>query len=139
MEKTLVLIKPDAFGKNHTGDILKRYEDEGLKIVAAKVMQMDKRIAAIHYAEHVEKPFYPDLVEFMTSAPLMALVLGGENAIERVRKINGATNPAKADEGTIRKLFAESVTKNAVHASDSAESAAREIKIFFSEIEQFGA
>mgnify|MGYP002626961426 FL=1 len=139
MEKTLVLIKPDAFGKNHTGDILKRYEDEGLKIVAAKVMQMDKKIAAIHYAEHVEKPFYPDLVEFMTSAPLMALVLGGENAIERVRKINGATNPAKADEGTIRKLFAESVTKNAVHASDSPESAAREIKIFFSEIEQFGA
>jgi len=139
MEKTLVLIKPDAFGKNHCGDILKRYEDEGLKIVAAKVMQMDKKIAAIHYAEHVEKPFYPDLVEFMTSAPLMALVLGGENAIERVRKINGATNPAKADEGTIRKLFAESVTKNAVHASDSPESAAREIKIFFSEIEQFGA
>ncbi len=139
MEKTLVLIKPDAFGKNHTGDILKRYEDEGLKIVAAKVMQMDKKIAAIHYAEHVEKPFYPDLVEFMTSAPLMALVLGGENAISKVREINGATNPAKADEGTIRKLFAESVTKNAVHASDSPESAAREIKIFFSEIEQFGA
>ena len=139
MEKTLVLIKPDAFGKNHCGDILKRYEDEGLKIVAAKVMQMDKKIAAIHYAEHVEKPFYPELVEFMTSAPLMALVLGGENAIARVREINGATNPAKADEGTIRKLYAESVTKNAVHASDSAESAAREIKIFFSEIEQFGA
>ena len=139
MEKTLVLIKPDAFGKNHTGEILKIYEAEGLKIVAAKVMQMDKKIAAIHYAEHVEKPFYPELVEFMTSAPLMALVLGGENAIERVRKINGATNPAKADEGTIRKLFAESVTKNAVHASDSPESAAREIKIFFSEIEQFGA
>ena len=139
MEKTLVLIKPDAFGKNHTGEILKIYEAAGLKIVAAKVMQMDKKIAAIHYAEHVEKPFYPDLVEFMTSAPLMALVLGGENAIERVRKINGATNPAKAAEGTIRKLYAESVTKNAVHASDSPESAAREIKIFFSEIEQFGA
>ncbi len=139
MEKTLVLIKPDAFGKNHTGDILKRYEDEGLKIVAAKVMQMDKKIAAIHYAEHVEKPFYPDLVEFMTSAPLMALILGGDNAISKVREINGATNPAKAAEGTIRKLFAESVTKNAVHASDSPESAAREIKIFFSEIEQFGA
>jgi nucleoside-diphosphate kinase len=139
MEKTLVLIKPDAFGKNHTGDILKRYEDEGLKIVAAKVMQMDKKIAAIHYAEHVEKSFYPDLVEFMTSAPLMALVIGGDNAISKVREINGATNPAKAAEGTIRKLYAESVTKNAVHASDSPESAAREIKIFFSEIEQFGA
>jgi len=139
MEKTLVLIKPDAFGKNHTGEILKIYEDAGLKIVAAKVMQMDKKIAAIHYAEHVEKPFYLDLVEFMTSAPLMALVLGGENAISKVREINGATNPAKAAEGTIRKLFAESVTKNAVHASDSPENAAREIKIFFSEIEQFGA
>ncbi len=139
MEKTLVLIKPDAFGKNHTGEILKIYEAAGLKIVAAKVMQMDKKIAAIHYAEHVEKPFYPDLVEFMTSAPLMALVLGGENAISKVREINGATNPAKAAEGTIRKLFAESVTKNAVHASDSPENAAREIKIFFSEIEQFGA
>lgn len=139
MEKTLVLIKPDAFGKNHTGEILKIYEAAGLKIVAAKVMQMDKKIAAIHYAEHVEKPFYPELVEFMTSAPLMALVLGGENAISKVREINGATNPAKAAEGTIRKLFAENVTKNAVHASDSAESAAREIKIFFSEIEQFGA
>ena len=139
MEKTLVLIKPDAFGKNHTGEILKIYEAAGLKIVAAKVMQMDKKIAAIHYAEHVEKPFYPELVEFMTSAPLMALVLGGENAISKVREINGATNPAKAAEGTIRKLFAESVTKNAVHASDSPENAAREIKIFFSEIEQFGA
>lgn len=139
MEKTLVLIKPDAFGKGHAGDILKIYEAAGFKIVAAKVMQMDKRIAAIHYAEHVEKPFYPELVEFMTSAPLMALVLGGENVIERVREINGATNPAKAADGTIRKLYAESVTKNAVHASDGAETAAREIKIFFSEIEQFGA
>ncbi len=139
MEKTLVLIKPDAFGKGHAGDILKIYEAAGFKIVAAKVMQMDKKLAAIHYAEHVEKSFYPELVEFMTSAPLMAMVLGGENAIERVREINGATNPAKAAEGTIRKLYAENVTKNAVHASDSAASAAREIPIFFSEIEQFGA
>ncbi len=138
MEKTLILIKPDAFGKGHTGDILKRYEDEGFKIIAAKVMQMDEKIAAIHYAEHIGKNFYGDLVEFMTSAPLMALVLGGENVIQRVREINGATNPAKADEGTIRKLYAEGVTKNAVHASDSPASAAREIPIFFSEIEQFG-
>lgn len=138
MEKTLVLIKPDAFGSGHTGDILKIYEAAGFKIVAAKVMQMDAKIAAIHYAEHVEKSFYPELVEFMTGAPLMALVLGGENVIERVREINGATNPAKAAEGTIRKLYAESVTKNAVHASDGAASAAREIAIFFSEIEQFG-
>ena len=139
MEKTLVLIKPDAFGKGHTGDILKIYEAAGFKIVAAKVMQMDKKIAAIHYAEHVQKSFYPELVEFMTGAPLMALVLGGDNVIEKVREINGATNPAKAADGTIRKLYAENVTKNAVHASDGKESAAREIKIFFSEIEQFGA
>ncbi len=139
MEKTLVLIKPDAFGKGHAGDILKIYEAAGFKIVAAKVMQMDKKLAAIHYAEHIAKPFYPELVEFMTGAPLMAMVLGGENVIERVREINGATNPAKAAEGTIRKLYAENVTKNAVHASDSAASAAREISIFFSEIEQFGA
>ncbi len=137
MEKTLVLIKPDAFSKNHTGDILKRYEDEGFKICAAKVMQMDKKIAAIHYAEHREKDFYNNLVEFMTSAPLMAVVLSGENVIERVREINGATNPAKAAEGTIRKLYAEDGSKNAVHASDSPESAAREIPIFFSELEIF--
>lgn len=137
MEKTLVLIKPDAFGKGHSGDIIKRYEDEGFKIVAAKVMQMDKKIAAIHYAEHREKNFYNSLVEFMTSAPLMALILSGKNVIERVREINGATNPEKAAEGTIRKLYAENGSKNAVHASDSPESAAREIPIFFSELEIF--
>ena len=138
MEKTLVLIKPDAFGKGHSGDILKRYEDEGFKIIAAKVMQMDKKIAASHYVEHIGRPYYEELVEFMTSAPIMAIVLGGENVIKRVREINGATNPANAAEGTIRKLYAENGSKNAVHASDSPESAAREIKIFFSEVEMFG-
>ncbi|MBQ9441953.1 MAG: nucleoside-diphosphate kinase [Selenomonadaceae bacterium] len=137
MEKTLVLIKPDAFGNGDAGNILKRYEDEGFKIVAAKVMQMDEKIAAIHYAEHREKSFYKNLVEFMTSAPLMALVLSGENVISRVREINGATNPANAAEGTIRKLYAKDNTQNAVHASDSPESAAREIPIFFSAIEIF--
>ena len=138
MEKTLVLIKPDAFGKGHSGDILKRYEDEGFKIIAAKVMQMDERLAASHYAEHIGRPYYDELVKFMTSAPLMALVLGGENVIKRVREINGATNPANAAEGTIRKLYAENGSKNAVHASDSPENAKREISIFFSEVEQFG-
>ena len=138
MEKTLILIKPDAFGKGHSGDILKRYEDEGFKIIAAKVMQMDKKIAASHYVEHIGRPYYEELVEFMTSAPIMAIVLGGENVIKRVREINGATNPANAAEGTIRKLYAENGSKNAVHASDSPESAAREIKIFFSEVEMFG-
>lgn len=137
MEKTLVLIKPDAFGKKHSGDILKIYEDASFKIVAAKVMKMTKEIAAKHYVEHIGRPYYENLVEFMTSAPLMALVLSGENVIKRVREINGATNPANAAEGTIRKLYAEDGSKNAVHASDSPESSAREIPIFFSETEIF--
>ena len=135
MEKTLVLIKPDAFAKGHCGDILKMYEAEGFKICASKVMRMDKRIAAVHYVEHIGRPYYDELVEFMTSAPLMALVIAGENVIKRVREINGATNPKNAAEGTVRKLYAENGSKNAVHASDSPESAAREIPIFFSELE----
>lgn len=138
MEKTLVLIKPDAFAKNCTGAILKLYEDAGFKIVAAKVMQMTDAVAAKHYAEHVGKPFYPALVEFMTSAPLMALVLSGNDVIKKVREINGATNPAEAADGTVRKLFATDKTKNAVHASDSEDSSAREIPIFFSATEIFG-
>lgn len=137
MEKTLVLIKPDAFGSNHTGDILKMYEDAGFKIVAAKVMQMTESLAAKHYAEHIGRPYYPSLVEFMTSAPIMALVLSGEDVIKKVRALNGATNPDEAAEGTVRKLYAESKSKNAVHASDSPESAAREIPIFFSACEIF--
>ena len=137
MEKTLVLIKPDAFGKNHAGDILKLYEDAGFKIVAAKVMKMTPELAAKHYVEHIDRPYYPALVEFMTSAPLMALVLGGEDVIKKVRELNGATNPADAAEGTVRKLYAADKTQNAVHASDSPESAAREISIFFSAYEMF--
>ena len=137
MEKTLVLIKPDAFGKNHAGDILKLYEDAGFKIVAAKVMKMTPELAAKHYVEHIGRPYYPALVEFMTSAPLMALVLGGEDVIKKVRALNGATNPAEAAEGTVRKLYAADKTKNAVHASDSPESAAREISIFFRAYEMF--
>ena len=137
MEKTLVLIKPDAFGKNHAGDILKLYEDAGFKIVAAKVMKMTPELAAKHYVEHIGRPYYPALVEFMTSAPLMALVLGGDDVIKKVRELNGATNPAEAAEGTVRKLYAADKTKNVVHASDSPESAAREISIFFSAYEMF--
>lgn len=137
MEKTLVLIKPDAFGKNHAGDILKLYEDAGFKILAAKVMRMTESLAAKHYVEHIGRPYYPALVEFMTSAPIMAVVLGGDDVIKKVREINGATNPAEAAEGTVRKLYAEDKTKNAVHASDSPESSAREIPIFFSAAEIF--
>ena len=137
MEKTLVLIKPDAFADGHSGDIIKRYEDEGFKIVALKLMKMTPSIAAKHYVEHIGRPYYEGLVEFMTSAPLIAMVLEGENVIKRVREINGATNPLNAAEGTIRKLYARDGSKNAVHASDSPSSAAREIPIFFSELEQF--
>ena len=121
-----------------TGDILKRYEGEGFKIVALKLMRMTREIAAKHYVEHIGRPYCEGLVEFMTSAPLVALVLEGEDVIKRVREINGATNPANAAEGTIRKLYARDGSKNAVHASDSPENSAREIAIFFSELEQFG-
>ena len=137
MQKTLVLIKPDAFGKNHAGDIIKLYEDAGFKVVAAKVMRMTPELAAKHYVEHIGRPYYSALVEFMTSAPLMALVLAGDDVIKRVRELNGATNPAEAAEGTVRKLYAADKTKNAVHASDSETSAAREIPIFFSACEMF--
>ena len=137
MEKTLILIKPDAFRKNHAGDILKIYEDAGFKIVAAKVMKMTPELAAKHYVEHIGRSYYPALVEFMTSAPIMAIVLSGDDVIKKVRELNGATNPAEAAEGTIRKLYAADKTKNAVHASDSETSSAREIPIFFSACEMF--
>ena len=137
MEKTLVLIKPDAFSKNHAGDILKIYEEAGFKIIAAKVMKMTPELAAKHYVEHIGRPYYPALVEFMTSAPIMAVVLTGDDVIKKVRELNGATNPAEAAEGTVRKLYAADKTKNAVHASDSEVSAAREIPIFFSACEIF--
>ena len=121
MEKTLVLIKPDAFARHHAGDIIKRYESEGFRILAMKLLKMDERLASIHYAEHIGRPYYHDLVGFMTSGPLIAMVLEGEDAIARV--------------GTIRKQFATSGRRNAVHASDSPESAAREIAIFFNQTE----
>lgn len=137
MENTLVLIKPDAFSKNYTGKILARYEASALKLQALKLLKMTPALAEKHYAEHVGKPFYSSLVEFMTSGPLVAMVLTGEDAIAKVRTLNGATNPEKAEKGTIRADFAESMTYNAVHASDSIENAKREIQIFFSESELF--
>lgn len=138
-ESTLVLIKPDAFAKHYTGDIIKRYEEAGLEIQAMKMLQMTKTLAAKHYQEHVGRPYYEDLSSFMTSAPLVALVLAGENAIQKVRDLHGKTDPAEAAEGTIRKDFAESKSCNAVHASDSPESAEREIHIFFNETEIYNA
>lgn len=137
MEKTLVLIKPDAFKNHHTGDIVKRYEDEGFQLLAMKMMKMTKEVAAKHYAEHIGRPYYAELESFMTSGPIVAMVLAGDNVISRVREINGKTDPKEAAEGTIRKLYAESKGCNAVHASDSPESAAREVHIFFNEAEIF--
>ncbi|MCI6284609.1 nucleoside-diphosphate kinase [Selenomonas sp.] len=135
MEKTLVLIKPDAFEAHHVGDIIKMYEGIGLRIAAMKLLQMDERLASIHYAEHIGRPYYEPLVSFMTSGPIVAMVLMGEDAIHRVRELHGKTNPAEAADGTIRKLYATDGRKNAVHASDSPESANREIHIFFNETE----
>lgn len=134
-ERTLSIIKPDAVSKNVIGKIYSRFEDNGLKIVAAKMLQMDNAKAGGFYQEHEGRPFYDSLVEFMTSGPVMVQVLEGENAIAKHREIMGATDPEEAAEGTIRKDFAESKGKNAVHGSDSPESAAREIAYFFSDSE----
>lgn len=137
MEETLVLIKPDAVKAKHIGDIIKIYEEKGLKILAMKMLKMDEKLASKHYAEHVGRDYYDDLMGFMTSGPIVAMVLQGEGAIANVRAINGKTNPAQAAEGTIRKLYAASGTRNAVHASDSPENAKREISIFFNAAEIF--
>lgn len=137
MEKTLVLIKPDAVRGKHIGDIVKIYEEKGLKILAMKMLQMDEKLASKHYEEHIGRPYYDYLMGFMTSGPIIAMVLEGEGAIANVRAINGKTNPAEAAEGTIRKLYAASGSRNAVHASDSPENAAREISIFFNASEIF--
>ena len=137
MEKTLVLIKPDAVRGKHIGDIVKIYEEKGLKILAMKMLQMNEKLASKHYEEHIGRPYYDDLMGFMTSGPIIAMVLEGEGAIANVRAINGKTNPAEAAEGTIRKLYAASGSRNAVHASDSPENAAREISIFFNASEIF--
>ena len=137
MEKTLVLIKPDAYKKHHTGDIIKRYEDEGLTILAMRLMKMTKEVAAKHYEEHIGRPNYAELESFMTSGPIVAMVLAGKDVIRKVRDLNGKTDPKEAAPGTIRQLYAASKGENAVHASDSPESAAREIHIFFNETEIF--
>ncbi len=131
VERTLSIVKPDAVAKNVIGKIYTRFEDAGLQIVAAKMMQLSEEKAQGFYAEHKERPFFGELVEFMTSGPVVVQVLEGENAIALNRDLMGATNPADAAEGTIRKDFAESVGCNAVHGSDSPASAAREIEYFF--------
>ncbi|MEE4147170.1 MAG: nucleoside-diphosphate kinase [Halieaceae bacterium] len=131
VERTLSIIKPDAVGKNIVGKIYSRFETNGLKIVAAKMLRLSDAVAGGFYAEHRERPFFPDLIEFMTSGPVMVQVLEGEGAVAKNRELMGATNPREAAEGTIRADFASSIDANAVHGSDSPESAAREIAYFF--------
>jgi len=136
-EQTLSMIKPNAVEAGNVGNILARFEKEGLRVAALKMKHLSRREARGFYAEHEGKPFFEGLVEFMTSGPMCALVLEGENAVERNREIMGATNPEKAAPGTLRALYADSMTKNAVHGSDSEASAAREIAYFFSSTEIF--
>jgi nucleoside-diphosphate kinase len=133
IERTLSIIKPDAIAKNVIGEIYKRFESAGLSIVAAKMIHMSQEQAEQFYAVHKERPFYDSLVEFMCSGPVMVQVLEGENAIACNREIMGATNPAEAAKGTIRADFAESIEANAVHGSDSADTAKQEVTFFFKE------
>ena len=134
-ERTLVLIKPDAVGRGLAGEILGRFERRGLTIRAAKLVVVDRELAERHYEEHAEKPFFDELVEFITSAPTLALVVEGESAISVVRTTMGATNPADAPPGTIRGDLALAMPDNLVHGSDSPESAEREIGLWFAEHE----
>jgi nucleoside-diphosphate kinase len=131
IERTLSIVKPDAVAKNVVGEIYSRFEKNGLQIVAAKMVQLSQEKAEGFYAEHKERPFFPALVEFMTSGPVCVQVLEGEGAVLKNRDLMGATNPAEADAGTIRADFASSIDANAVHGSDAVESAAREIAYFF--------
>jgi len=135
VERTLSIIKPDAVGKNVIGEIYSRFESNGLRIVAAKMVRLTDATAGGFYAEHKERPFFKDLVGFMTSGPVMVQVLEGENAVSKNRDLMGATNPQEAAAGTIRADFAQSIDANAVHGSDSTTSAAREIDYFFAQTE----
>lgn len=133
MEETLVLIKPDGVKRQICGEILTRYERKGLIIKAMKLLQTSKELAEEHYAEHKDKPFFGELVDFITSGPVLAFVLAGKNAVTSVRTINGATNPVDATPGSIRGDYALTMDSNVVHASDSVDSATREIHLWFPE------
>ena len=134
MERTLILVKPDAFERGLTGEVLARFERKGLKLVAMKLMQAGESIANEHYAEHTEKPFFGELVSFITGGPLVAVVMEGPRAVEAARQTIGATDPVEANSGSIRGDYALEVTFNMVHGSDSTESADREIGIWFPEL-----
>ena len=134
---TLIMIKPDAVGKNYIGPILNKINEAGFEIIAMKYTKLSLEQAQSFYAVHKERPFYNSLVEFMSSGPIIAAILKKENAVNEFRKLIGATNPAEAEEGTIRKLYAESMQNNAVHGSDSDENAIIESDFFFSKNERF--
>lgn len=138
MERTFTMVKPDGVRKSLAGEIIKRYESAGLKLIALKLVRLSQEKAEELYSIHKGKPFYDELVDFIMSGPVVPMVLEGENAVSRVRDIMGATNPKEAAPGTIRGDFAEEISENIVHGADSVESASREIPIFFSEIELVG-
>ena len=137
MEKSLVLIKPDAMKRGLAGTIIGRLQGEGLKLQALKMLQMDRALAKRHYAIHKDKPFFKDLVEFITSTPIVAAVFEAEDAVARIRKVKGATDPSKADKGTVRADFGLNIQENSTHASDSPENGLKEIDIFFTKDEIF--
>jgi len=137
MERSLVLIKPDAMQRGLAGVIIGRLQGEGLKLIALKMLHMDKALAGRHYAIHKEKPFFKDLVEYITSTPIVAAAFEAEGVVERIRKLMGATDPAKAAPGTIRKDYGLDVQRNSTHASDSPENGEKEIAIFFTKKEIF--
>jgi len=131
IERTLVLCKPDAVQRGRVGDVIARFERKGLKMVGLKMMRVDEQLASRHYAEHLEKEFYPRLRDFVTSSPIIAMAIEGENAVDVVRRLTGATNPRDAEPGTIRGDFGLDLTMNLVHGSDSLASAERELALFF--------
>ncbi len=131
MEKTLVLVKPDGVAKGLTGEIIARFERRGLTVAALKMLKLSRAKAETHYAEHKERPFFGELVDFITSGPIVAMVVSGENAVKVVRTMMGPTNPVDAAPGTVRGDFALSIGQNIIHGSDSPASAAREIEIYF--------
>jgi nucleoside-diphosphate kinase len=135
MDRTLILVKPDAFERGLTGEVIARFERKGLRVVAISHMEVHRELAERHYEEHVERPFFEDLVDFITGGPLVALVLEGHEAVTAARQVIGATNPLEAAPGSIRGDFGLEVQTNLVHGSDSAESAVREIGLFFPELD----
>ena len=134
MDRTLILVKPDAFARSLSGEIIARFERKGLKIVALRSMTVSRELAERHYAEHAERPFFGELVDFITSGPIVAMVLEGPDAVKAARQVIGATNPLEATTGSIRGDFALSIGQNMVHGSDSPESGEREAKLFFPEL-----